>query len=87
MNISPNMVYTCLKIYNEQAKVGDYVFTTVIYSQYNAYTTLCKIVAIKDSVYTLINLYTNKEIKRHILDIAYLPDFDKIADKFPEKLI
>ena len=86
MNIDSTNVHTCLRIYNEQAKVGNYVFTTVKY-QYKIYSTLCKIVAIKDSEYTLVNLSTNREIKRDILDIVYLPDFDKIADKFPEKLI
>ena len=86
MNIDSTNVHTYLRIYNEQAKVGDYVFTTVKY-QYKVYTTLCRILAIKDSVYTLVNLSTNKKIKRDILDIAYLPDFDKLADKFPEKLI
>ena len=86
MNINPTNVHTYLRIYNEQAKIGDYVFTTVKY-QYKIYSTLCRVLAIKDSVYTLVNLSTNKKIKRDILDIVYLPDFDKIADKFPEKLI
>ena len=87
MNIDLTTVYKYLRIYNEQAKVGDYVFTTVKYNQYKAYTALCKIIAIKDSIYTLINLCTNRKIKRHIIDTAYLPDFNKLSDKFPEKLI